>query len=389
TAILDDDFVSLPMKIQPPLYLLLLGVLAALPVAFHTPVYEGLLYFLLVGHLFALAFALSEAFPVAIKSKRISFGPKAIALGLLRGYVWAAGFFRGLIDTLGDGRQRLTRMSVLQLTSPHQSVFVEAELMEFYEKFPCGGDDEVDDDRLARFPWMEKEFGSEKHAGDLVLDVGCGIGKDMENFVEHNATVVGIDIAERPLLHAKRRLEHANSNGRWHLLRADARFLPFKSAVFDHFHSNGVLHHIANYERALQEIRRSLKEQGSGTVLVYHKRSLMTMLTVLARSVVDQQVLKRSHLGPLRLKESKASESGLAEVFSHPLIQYFPRQTLARKLQEAGFDTLRLRAYDPFFPALRRTRRMTPTFLDDLLGRFLVATVQNNSSLCPTSQAGA
>ncbi len=90
-ALLKDDFVTLGMKIQPPVFLAML-VLAALAAAlFTTPLRPYVLIGLVGLVLLAIALNLPEAFAVARSSRRITFFIKGLGLSLTRGLVWGAG----------------------------------------------------------------------------------------------------------------------------------------------------------------------------------------------------------------------------------------------------------------------------------------------------------
>ena len=246
-------------------------------------------------------------------------------------------------------------------------------VMEFYEQFPCGGIETEDDARWIRLPWMERSFEPRGHAGKRVLDLGCGIGIDAQRFVEGGAMLVGVDFALKPLRIASARLRKQGVRGSWQLVRADARALPFKSRAFDYVYSDGVLHHIVGHGTAIKEAYRCLRTGGRGTVLVYHKWSVMTALTLLARLVPWRDRFGSRILRTLAFQSSEATQAGLAEVFHHPVIQYFTRPLLRRKLQEAGFVAASVDAHDWLFPFVRRTARTEPSRMEQRFGRFLIA----------------
>lgn len=91
TAILEDDFVETSMKVEPPLFLLLILAAFGLPFLLWTPV--GV-YFL-AGFLILLAIAvflnLAGAIVLAKASRSPSFFFKGLVLGMLRGIVWGVG----------------------------------------------------------------------------------------------------------------------------------------------------------------------------------------------------------------------------------------------------------------------------------------------------------
>ncbi|HUJ84005.1 MAG TPA: class I SAM-dependent methyltransferase [Candidatus Acidoferrales bacterium] len=68
-------------------------------------------------------------------------------------------------------------------------------------------------------------------ANCLTLDLNCGSGRHAIRLSEENRIVVGLDISSRLLKIAKDRAIAGKSN-LW-LVRADMRFLPFRSGIFD------------------------------------------------------------------------------------------------------------------------------------------------------------
>jgi cellulose synthase/poly-beta-1,6-N-acetylglucosamine synthase-like glycosyltransferase len=97
-ASIKDDFVTLPMKIQPPLFavigilsiIVLLGLVATIPVF--------AVYLWLLALLFGIALNLPFSYRVYKRSGKPSYLLKALALTTLRGFFWAAGLIIGAIE---------------------------------------------------------------------------------------------------------------------------------------------------------------------------------------------------------------------------------------------------------------------------------------------------
>ncbi len=121
-------------------------------------------------------------------------------------------------------------------------------------------------------PWMREVAGFDRHSGEFMLEVGCGMGTDLLEFARGGARVVGLDLTWRHLELAARRFSFFGQRGRF--LRGDAERLPFPDEKFDFVYSNGVLHHTPDTEGAVREIHRVLKPGGSATILLYHRNSL-------------------------------------------------------------------------------------------------------------------
>jgi SAM-dependent methyltransferase len=114
-----------------------------------------------------------------------------------------------------------------------------------------------------------------------VLDFGCGPGNDLVGFGTYSRCerLVGVDVSRSSLDEARARLS-------LHGIAADTievppgQPLPFPSGTFDHVHSSGVLHHIADRRGALQELRRILKPSGDARLMVYNCDSIWMHLKV-------------------------------------------------------------------------------------------------------------
>lgn len=93
-------------------------------------------------------------------------------------------------------------------------------------------------------------------AGTEVLDLGTGTGVAAAAIEERGASVIGVDFSEAMIGEARRRLPEID----FRVASADA--LPFDDGAFDAVVANGVLHHLAEPDRALEEAHRILGEGG-------------------------------------------------------------------------------------------------------------------------------
>lgn len=100
--------------------------------------------------------------------------------------------------------------------------------------------------------------------GESVLDVGCGIGRDllrMAPLVGGSGSVVGFDISAALVEHARQRMAEAGfANGR--VLHGDSGPLPFPDATFDAVHTNLVLQFADDLEGTLAEMVRVTRPGG-------------------------------------------------------------------------------------------------------------------------------
>lgn len=86
-----------------------------------------------------------------------------------------------------------------------------------------------------------------------VLDLGCGEGKTMKILSDKGLKCVGIDTSPKML-------KKARDTGEVMLSRGEN--LPFRDKVFDIIILKEVIHHIADSETLLSEVKRCLKDNG-------------------------------------------------------------------------------------------------------------------------------
>lgn len=98
----------------------------------------------------------------------------------------------------------------------------------------------------------------------LVLDIGCGTGKQTLFLANKNVKVIGLDFSNEMI---KKALEKAKNENIYDcfFIAGSGEFLPFKSNSFNNIISFfGVLNHMPKYEIAIKEISRVLKGKRYG-----------------------------------------------------------------------------------------------------------------------------
>lgn len=101
-----------------------------------------------------------------------------------------------------------------------------------------------------------------KLAGKKVLDYGCGKGEASLSYLQHDATVYGIDIAHNYIDAAiNAALEAGFPPHQFTFEVMDAHKLRYVSESFDVVIGNGILHHLDS-DIAMAEIYRVLKPGG-------------------------------------------------------------------------------------------------------------------------------
>jgi ubiquinone/menaquinone biosynthesis C-methylase UbiE len=108
--------------------------------------------------------------------------------------------------------------------------------------------------------------------GQDVLEAGCGIATDGINFARHGANYTGVDFSESAVSLAQHRFELEGLPGG--IVLASVTELPVADRSQDLVYSNGVIHHVPDTQRAIDEMFRVLRPGGKAIVMVYHRGSL-------------------------------------------------------------------------------------------------------------------
>lgn len=154
--------------------------------------------------------------------------------------------------------------------------------------------DEVEAHRYALEPHIKEIVGFERWAGKDVLEAGCGIATDGMQFARAGARYTGMDFSPSALSLARHRFEMAGEDVR--LERGSIAELPFPDDSFDLVYSNGVIHHLPETQRVVDEIHRVLRPGGTAIVMVYHRSSFNYLFTIM--------VLRRLLAGLLLIRGS-------------------------------------------------------------------------------------
>jgi len=203
--------------------------------------------------------------------------------------------------------------------------------------------------------WQGKDF----------LDVGCGMGRNSYWPLKYGATGgVAVDIDERSLESARRNLKPFPG---MRVMRASVYDLPFEDR-FDFAFSIGVVHHLEYPQRALERMVRAVKPGGRVLIWVYgreNNRWLVSVLDPFRRVLFSRLPIGVAHhlslypavliwllvrLGvrPIeyfRLIRKFDFAHLRAIVFDQMLpriAHYWPRETVARMMLEAGLVDIRL-----------------------------------------------
>jgi SAM-dependent methyltransferase len=107
--------------------------------------------------------------------------------------------------------------------------------------------------------------------GKRVLEIGCGIGADAEEFARHGAEYVGIDLSGHSLAVAQDRFAVFGLPGEFHLRDASVGISDL--GEFDLVYSCGVIHHHPDDRAIIKNAHSVLRDRGELRFMVYAAHS--------------------------------------------------------------------------------------------------------------------
>ncbi len=164
--------------------------------------------------------------------------------------------------------------------------------------------------------------------GSYVLEVGCGVGAQTKIIAAKNphAHFMSIDLSDVSLRKAKQQAADSRIDNVT-FQQADVFNLPFEDASFDHVFVCFLLEHLANPERALMELRRVLRPEGTITVIegdhgstYFHPDSEEAKNAIKAQVDLQRQKGGNANIG--RELYPLLTSTGYKEVFVDPRLVY-------------------------------------------------------------------
>lgn len=110
-------------------------------------------------------------------------------------------------------------------------------------------------------------------AGKRVLEIGCGIGSDAEEFAKHGADYVGIDLSDQSIALCRQRFEVLGLEGEFHNIDVTDLEALKTLGEFDLVYSYGVIHHFPGIDKIIDNVREVVKPRGEFRYMVYAKNS--------------------------------------------------------------------------------------------------------------------
>lgn len=178
----------------------------------------------------------------------------------------------------------------------------------------------VFDEFFSEFPWDDLAPGAEG------FDLGCGSGRWAVLVAPRVGRLHCIDPAADALEVCRHRLE-GQDNAEFHLAAADT--MPFPDASQDFGYSLGVLHHIPDTARAMQDATRKLKPGAPFLVYLYYD---FENRPAWFRALWKASDLLRGAISKLPFPAKKAVTGAIAAAV------YWPLSRSAKVLEKAGVD---------------------------------------------------
>ena len=190
--------------------------------------------------------------------------------------------------------------------------------------------------------------------GDTVLDAGCGPGVHAIRAAKAGLKVIAIDFSETMLAEARRRVERAGVGNCVEFSREDLTRLTFSDGAFRHVFSWGVIIHIREIERVLDELIRIVAPGGRLALYVTNMSAWDHKLEAAARFLVRRPLsgLERLPLGQGIWYDWHGERLWVWRVDAHALTQYVESRGMKRIVRVAGeYSEIQLRLRGSLPPA--------------------------------------
>jgi 2-polyprenyl-3-methyl-5-hydroxy-6-metoxy-1,4-benzoquinol methylase len=181
---------------------------------------------------------------------------------------------------------------------------------------------------------VNKSFFSFKtYKGKDVLEIGCGLGSDLERFALAGSNVFAIDATKSAENSLRQRFALKRLN--YDFKTADFRKIPYERK-FDLVYSFGVLHHSPWIKEGIKEAANKLKPDGELIIMLYHKGFKYYIKKLFFRGILQGKFLNYSKQEILNLHTEEFGESPTTLVFS---------RKEAKTLLDPYFDIIKMRGY--------------------------------------------
>ena len=185
----------------------------------------------------------------------------------------------------------------------------------------------VEEDRYAQQGWALEYFGFDHYSGKKVLEIGVGQGTDLMQFAKAGADCYGVDITDNHLELTRKNFYLRGKQV--DLSKTDATQLPFPANYFDCVYSFGVLHHIPEIEKVLDEVHRVLKPGGQLMIALYHKWSAFHFAILLRNGLLRGWLFSKGYDGLLA-----TIEKGADGIHTKPYVKLYSKRDVANLMAD-------------------------------------------------------
>lgn len=119
-----------------------------------------------------------------------------------------------------------------------------------------------------------------------ILEAGCGTGNYVVSLTKMGHNVIGIELDNKRVKIAKEYMKKYGINEE-NIIQGDLQDLPFSDNSFDAIFSHGVIEHIHNHEKAVNELYRVLKPGGYALITVPSRISSFT-ISKITLQIIDK-----------------------------------------------------------------------------------------------------
>lgn len=158
--------------------------------------------------------------------------------------------------------------------------------VDFFKKYANGYETDVVNskyykslDIITFTNWMKKNL----NPGQLVLELGCGTGRQAIQLAGHNVRTIGIDISEHMLNFTKRKIDALQLNEYVDLIVGDAEDPPVRDNSFNACVLIGTLHHLPNKQVAIINTSKKIVRNGLFYSVDPHKSPIRFIFDFLMR----------------------------------------------------------------------------------------------------------
>lgn len=123
-------------------------------------------------------------------------------------------------------------------------------------------------------------------SGELILDIGCGVGTFAYRIALAGGKAVGVDYSQESIFVARQLTEKFGFSGKASFLVSDATALPFRAKVFDRIVCTDFIEHISLSDKMLlfDEMRRVIKK--SGPIIISTPNNLRDWLAFVGKRLL-------------------------------------------------------------------------------------------------------